>query len=89
KNVIPYMIGANLGGVSEMVLGGLVLGGGALPAVFTYISFSLIGLFWMFNTNLLFRATKFLSKRTLHISRKRALMFIIAFVLVALILSFI
>ena len=89
KKVIPYMIGANLGGVSEIVLGGLVLGGGALPAVFTYVSFSLIGLFWMFNTNLLFKTTKFISKRTLHISRKRALMFIIAFVLVALILSFI
>jgi sodium-dependent phosphate cotransporter len=89
KRVIPYMIGANLGGVSEMILGGIVLGGGALPAVFTYVSFSLIGLFWMFNTDLLFKATKFLSKRTLHISRKRALMFIIAFVLIALILSFI
>jgi len=89
KNVIPYMIGANLGGVSEIVLGGLVLGGGALPAVFTYVSFSLIGLLWMFNTNLMFRTTKFLSKRTLHISRRRALIFILAFVLVALILSFI
>ena len=89
KNVIPYMIGANLGGVSEIILGGFVLGGSALPAVFTYVSFSLIGLFWMFNTDLLFKTTKFISKRTLHISRKRALMFIVAFVLVALILSFI
>ena len=89
KNVIPYMIGANLGGVSEIILGGFVLGGSALPAVFTYVSFSLIGLFWMFNTDLLFKTTKFISKRTLHISRKRALMFIVAFILVALILSFI
>ncbi len=89
KKVIPYMIGANLGGVSEIVLGGLVLGGSALPAVFTYVSFSLIGFFWMFNTDLMFRATKFLSKRTLHVSRQRALMFIIAFVLAAVILSFI
>lgn len=89
KKVIPYMIGANLGGVSEIILGGLVLGGSALPAVFTYVSFSLIGFFWMFNTDLMFRATKFLSKRTLHVSRQRALMFIIAFVLAAVILSFI
>ncbi len=89
KKVIPYMIGANLGGVSEIVLGGLVLGGSALPAVFTYVSFSLIGFFWMFNTELLFRATKFLSKKTLHVSRQRALMFIIAFILAAVILSFI
>lgn len=89
KKVIPYMIGANLGGVSEIVLGGLVLGGGSLPAVFTYVSFSLIGLLWMFNTNMIFKITKFISKETLHISRKRALMFIVVFVLVALILSFI
>jgi len=89
KKVIPYMIGANLGGVSEIVLGGLVLGGSALPAVFTYVSFSVIGFFWMFNTDLLFRATKFLSKRTLHVSRQRALMFIIAFILAAVVLSFI
>lgn len=89
KKVIPYMIGANLGGVSEIVLGGLVLGGNALPAVFTYVSFSIIGFFWMFNTDLMFRATKFLSKRTLHVSRQRALMFIIAFILAAVILSFI
>ncbi|HUW43971.1 MAG TPA: hypothetical protein VMV95_03365 [Bacillota bacterium] len=89
KNVIPYMIGANLGGVSEIILGGLVLGGRALPAIFTYVSFSLLGLLWMFNTDLMFKITKFISKRTLRISRKRALMFIVAFVLVALILSFI
>jgi sodium-dependent phosphate cotransporter len=89
KKVIPYMIGANLGGVSEIVLGGLVLGGSALPAVFTYVSFSVIGFLWMFNTDLMFRATKFLSKKTLHVSRQRALMFIIAFVLAAVILSFI
>ena len=89
KKVIPYMIGANLGGVSESILGGFVLGSSALPAVFTYVSFSLIGLLWMFNTDLLFRITKFISKRTLHISRKRALMFIVGFILAALILSFI
>ena len=89
KKVIPYMIGANLGGVSESILGGFVLGSSALPAVFAYVSFSLIGLLWMFNTDLLFRITKFISKRTLHISRKRALMFIVGFILAALILSFI
>jgi solute carrier family 34 (sodium-dependent phosphate cotransporter) len=89
KKVIPYMIGANLGGVSEIVLGGIVLGGCALPAVFTYVSFSVIGLLWMLNIDLLWKTTKFISKKTLHISRKRALVFIIIFVLMAVILSFI
>ncbi len=89
KKVIPYMIGANLGGVSEIVLGGIVLGSRALPAVFAYVSFSVIGLLWMLNTDLLWKITKFISKKTLHISRKRALIFIITFILIAVILSFI
>lgn len=89
RKVIPYMIGANLGGVSEMILGGLVLGEQALPAIFTYVSFSVIGLLWMFKTDWLFDATKFLSKETLHVSRNRALGFIIAFVLMAVFLSFV
>ncbi|MBU2616315.1 MAG: hypothetical protein KKC19_04390 [Nanoarchaeota archaeon] len=89
RRVIPYMIGANLGGVSELVLGGLVLGREALPAIFTYVSFSVIGLLWMIKTDWLFNATKFISKGTLHVSRKRALGFIIAFVLMAIVLSFV
>lgn len=87
KKVIPYMIGANMGGVSEIILGGLVLGPEALPAVFTYVAFSVVGLLWMFNTDLLWRATKFISKRTLHVSRKKAMAFMVAFVLIAVVLS--
>ncbi|MBU2459007.1 MAG: hypothetical protein KKB29_01440 [Nanoarchaeota archaeon] len=89
RKVIPYMIGANLGGVSELMIGGLVLGSDALPAIFTYVSFSAIGLLWMFKPDWLFHATKFLSKRTLNVSRKRALTFIVIFILMAVILSFI
>jgi len=88
RKVLPYMIGANLGGVSELVLGGLVLGREALPAIFTYVSFSVIGLLWMIKIDWLFHATKFISKVTLNVSRKRALGFIIAFVLMAIVLSF-
>ncbi|MEK6840821.1 MAG: hypothetical protein AABX79_02615 [Nanoarchaeota archaeon] len=89
KKVIPYLIGTNLGGVADVIIGGLVIGKTSLPAVFTYVSFSIIGLFWLFNTDLLFRITKFLSKRTLHISRKRAILFVLSFILMAIILSFI
>ncbi|MEK6841805.1 MAG: hypothetical protein AABX91_01500, partial [Nanoarchaeota archaeon] len=65
KKVIPYIIGTNLGGVVDAILGGLVLGETSLPAIFTYVSFSVIGLFWLFNTDLMFRITKFISKKTL------------------------
>ena len=89
KKVIPYIIGTNLGGVIDAVMGGLVIGKTALPAILTYLSFSLIGLFWLFNTDLMFNITKFISKRTLHISKKRAILFVMFFILLALVLSFI
>ncbi len=89
KKVIPYIIGTNLGGVADGIIGGLVVGKTSLPAIFTYVSFSVIGLFWLFNTDLMFRITKFISKKTLHISRKRAMLFVLLFILLAVILSFI
>ncbi len=88
KKAIPYIIGTNLGGVVDAVLGGLVVGKTAIPAVFTYVSFSILGLFWLFNSDLMFKITKFISKRTFHISRKRAVIFILLYVLVAVVLSF-
>ena len=89
KKVIPYIIGTNLGGVVDAVVGGLVIGKTSLPAVFTYVSFSIVGLFWLFNTDLMFNITKFISKETLHISKKRAIFFVLFFILLAILLSFI
>ncbi len=89
KKVIPYIIGTNLGALADVILGGLIVGKTALPAVFAYISFSVIGLLWLFNTDLLFKITKFISKKTFKISRKRAIFFVLLFVLIAIILSFI
>ncbi len=89
KKSIPYLIGGHLGGVTDTILGGLVVGESSLPAIFAYISFSLIGLLWLFNTDIIFNLTKYISKKTLHISRKKALLFILIFILLALILSFI
>lgn len=89
KKVIPYIIGTNLGGVVDAVIGGLVIGKTSFPAIFTYVSFSIIGLFWLFNTDSMFKITKFISKRTLHISKKRAIFFVLFFILLAIVLSFI
>lgn len=89
RKVIPYIIGTNLGGVIDAIIGGLIIGKTALPAIFAYISFSIIGLLWLFNTDLLFKITKYVSKKTLHISRKRAIFFVLLFIMIAIILSFI
>lgn len=87
RKVIPYIIGTNLGGVIDAIIGGLIIGKTAIPAVFTYVSFSIIGLFWLFNTDLIFDITKFISKKTLHISKKKAIFFVLFFILLAILLS--
>jgi sodium-dependent phosphate cotransporter len=87
KKVIPYMIGANVGGVLDVILAGLVIGRVAFSAVFVYVFFSVIGLLWLFNTDLLFNLTKYVSKKTLHISHVRAFLFVLLFILLALILA--
>ena len=89
KKIIPYIIGTNLGGVIDVIFGGLVVGQTSIPAVFAYVSFSVIGLFWLFNTDLMFKITKFISKRTFHISRTRAILLVLIFVLVAVGMSFV
>ncbi len=89
KKAVPYIIGANVGGVFDVVIGGLVVGSAAFPAVFVYVAFSIIGLLWLFNTTLLFNATKYLSKRTLRISKRRTFIFLLIFILLALFLAFV
>ncbi|MEM4325974.1 MAG: hypothetical protein QXU40_01600, partial [Candidatus Pacearchaeota archaeon] len=65
-----------------------VIGEKAIPAILTYVLFSVIGVAWLFNPDLMFKITKFISKRTLHISKKRAIIFIILYILTAVVLSF-
>jgi len=89
KKVIPYIIGTNLGGIMDAVIGCLVIGQTSLPAILTYVSFSLIGLLWLFNTSLMFRLTKLVSKRIIRVSKKRAILFVLFFILLALILRFV
>ena len=86
KKVIPYIIGASLGGVIDVVLSALIIGEKAFPALVVYVLFSLIGLLWLFNTDLLFRVTKFISKRTLHVSKLKAFLFILLLIVLAVVL---
>jgi len=86
KKAIPFIIGANLGTFTDVFLASIIIG--KIPALATamiYISFSLLGsIIFLPNTNLLFRMTKYTSKRLIHISRKKALYFLIAFILIPL-----
>ena len=87
KKAIPYMIGSNLGTVVYPIISSLALGKAAFLGIFVYSSFSIIGLLWLFNIPLLFSITKYVSKRTLHVSQNRALIFVILFVIISLILA--
>jgi sodium-dependent phosphate cotransporter len=86
KKVIPYIIGANLGGVIDVIIGSIVIGKNAFSALFIYVLFSIIGLIWLFNTNIIFNLTKYVSKRVIKVSKKRALLFLILFILIAFLL---
>ena len=88
KNLIPYMIGAHVGGASDVILAGLVIGKGASTAVITYLFFSIIGLLWLFFTDELLWLTKRISKNVLSTSRLTVLLFVISFILIALSLAF-
>ncbi len=86
KKVIPYIIGANLGGVVDVIIGSIVIGKNAFSALFVYVMFSIIGLVWLFNTDIIFNLTKYISKKVIKVSKKRALLFLIIFILIALFL---
>jgi len=83
KKVVPYIIGANLGGVVDVIIGSIVIGKNAFSALFVYVMFSIIGLVWLFNTNIIFNLTKYVSKKVIKVSKKRALLFLILFILIA------
>ncbi len=84
KKAIPFIIGANVGTVLEVVILTLIAGKSlAIALVFVYVLFALIGvLIWLPNTNLLFKITKYFSKRMMHVSRERALMYFVVFILI-------
>ena len=86
KKAIPFIIGANVGTVLEVVILTLIAGKSlAIALVFVYILFALIGvLMWLPNTNLLFKITKYFSKKMMHVSRERALVYFVIFILIPL-----
>jgi len=59
----------------------------ALACALAYALFAIVGaLIFLPNTNYLFNITKFVSKRLIHISRKKALYILIAFILIPLLI---
>lgn len=88
KKAIPFILGADLGTFTDVFLASIIIGKiPALAAALAYALFAIIGaIIFLPNTNFLFKTTKYISKRLIHISRKKALYILIAFILIPLLI---
>jgi len=88
KKAIPFIIGADLGTFTDVFLASLIIGKtAALATALTYFLFAVLGsIIFLPNTNFLFKITKYTSKGLIHISRKKALYLLIAFILIPLLI---
>jgi sodium-dependent phosphate cotransporter len=88
KKAIPFILGAGLGTFTDIFLAAIVIGKvAALATAISFFLFKFAGtLIFLPNTELLFKLTKYTSKKLMGVSRKKALYFLLAFILIPLIL---
>lgn len=88
KKVIPFIIGSQIGAITSLVIASLVIGTSiALSSVIVFFCMLIAGaLIFLPDTDLIFNITKYLSKHILHISRKRAIVYLVGFVLLPFLL---
>ena len=86
KKALPFILGADLGTTSSLFVASLFLGNvQAMACFFAFALFAILGaIIFLPNINLLFKLTKYLSKKTIHISRKKALIILLIFILLPL-----
>lgn len=88
KKAVPFIVGARLGTSTDVVLASLIINQpAALATAIAYLMIGIVGmLIFIPNTNFLFKITKHISKKTIHISRKKALYFSIGFIIIPLLI---
>ncbi len=86
KKALPFIIGADLGTSSDLFIASILIGKvGALASFIAFAMFAILGaIIFLPNTEILFKLTKYTSKKIIGISRKRAILFLIAFILIPL-----
>jgi sodium-dependent phosphate cotransporter len=91
KKAIPFILGADLGTSTDVLLASIVIGNvNALATFVAFALFAIVGaLIFLPNTEFLWKLTKNTSKKVFRISRKKALYFLIAFILIPLLLMLI
>ncbi|MFA5953301.1 MAG: hypothetical protein WC812_01785 [Candidatus Pacearchaeota archaeon] len=88
KKTIPFILGAKLGTGTDILLAALFIGKvNALACAIAFFLFAVIGtIIFLPNTNLIFKTTKYLSKKVMHISRKKAILVLLVLILIPLLL---
>ena len=88
KKAIPFILGADLGTFTNVFLASIIIGNvNSLATAFIYFLISLFGgLVFLPNVNFLFKTTKYISKKIIHISRKKAFYILIGFILLPLLI---
>ena len=88
RQTIPFILGADLGTVTDVLVASIVLGQvNAFATFIAFLMFGIIGaLIFLPNIEFLFKITKYTSKKLINISRRKALYFLLAFILIPLIL---
>ncbi len=87
RRSIPFILGADLGTFTDIFLASLIVGEtNALATAIAFSLFAIVGaLIFLPNTNILFKTTKYVSKKLMRISRKKALYLLIAFLALPLV----
>lgn len=90
KKALPFILGASIGTGTDTILAALIIAKPlAISLALIYIIINIIGVaIFLPQTNLLFKITKYASKRLLHVSRKKALFYLAIFILIPIILLF-
>jgi len=88
KRSIPFILGADLGTFTDVFLAALIIDKiPALAIALVYIMIAVLGaLIFLPNTKFLFRITKYVSKKLIKISRKKALYILIALIAIPLLI---
>jgi len=88
KRAIPFILGADLGTFTDVFLAALIIDKiPALAIALVYIMIPVLGAFvFLPNTKFLFKITKYISKKLIIISRKKALYILIALIIIPLLI---
>ncbi|MBL7147363.1 MAG: Na/Pi cotransporter family protein [Nanoarchaeota archaeon] len=88
KKAIPYIIGAKIGTSTDTIIASLITGNSiTISIALIYLIFGVIGaIIFLPNVNILFKMGKYFSKKLIKVTRTKALIYFIVFLLIPLLI---